>query len=277
MTQYYPALDGSGFSATRDALHSYAKLLGSWLKQFRPQRKHGWHASLRPSLSGFTTGVVHASADFELELNLRETLLQCRASSGEQFAVSLNGQSVSELNADIANFLVGIGIDVDRHLCDTVADEINSADFSVEQVRDMGLVLASISTAMHEFRAGIHEEASPIQLWPHHFDLSMIWLPGDKVANCDSQDEAYADKQLNFGFAFGDATVPRPYFYVTAYPVPEQWSTVALPADAHWQVEGFTGVILHYQDLRQQRDPHHYLLQLWNRLIDAGRQYLPDA
>ena len=81
-TQSFPSLESQSIAETRDALQAYARVLGTWLKSCRPRRKHWWHASLRPSLNGLTTGVVHAGIDFELELNLRESLLQGRTSVG---------------------------------------------------------------------------------------------------------------------------------------------------------------------------------------------------
>ena len=34
---------------------------------------------------------------------------------------------------------------------------------------------------MADFQAGVVEEASPIMFWPGHFDLAMMWLPGEKI------------------------------------------------------------------------------------------------
>ena len=74
----------------------------------------------------------------------------------------------------------------------------------------LGEALGAIAASLATFRAGIREETSPIQVWPHHFDLSMIWLPGDKVPGEDPDDEESADRQMNFGFTYGDDAVPEP-------------------------------------------------------------------
>jgi hypothetical protein len=127
---------------------------------------------------------------------------------------------------------------------------------------------------MESFRAGIREETSPIQFWPHHFDLALLWLPGDKVPDQDPQNEEYADKQMNFGFTLGDAGIPEPYFYVTAYPLPEAFPGLPLPAGTTWQTEGFSGAVLLYRSLVQHADPDTYLLNLWNGLLSAGREHM---
>ena len=83
--QNFPALKDSTYTETRDAIHAYSRVLGDWLKQCSLKRKHWWHASLRPSLNGLTPGIIHSDIDFELELNLSDSLLQLKTSSGKHF------------------------------------------------------------------------------------------------------------------------------------------------------------------------------------------------
>ena len=143
--------------------------------------------------------------------------------------------------------------------------------YSADHARWLANVLNSTSAVMAEFRAGIREETSPIQVWPHHFDLSMLWLPGTKIPGQDPDNEEYADEQMNFGFTFGDEGIPEPYFYVTAYPEPEALPTLSLPVGAAWNTEGFSGAVLLYRSLVENSDPGAYLLDLWNGLLNAGR------
>lgn len=125
-----------------------------------------------------------------------------------------------------------------------------------------------------EFRADIREETSPIQLWPHHFDLSILWLPGGKIPGQDPDDEENSDQQMNFGFTFGDEGIPEPYFYVTAYPLPDSLPELELPADATWHTEGFSGAIVTYRTLIETTDPAARLLDLWRVLLSAGQKHL---
>ena len=272
--EQFPGLDYKSIRGTRDALHAYAHILGNWLKSCRPKRKHWWHASLRPSLTGLTTGVVHAGISFELRLDFRESQLCGRTSTGAKLTEALQGQPASDLAQSISGFLSSSGIDerfappVDHH------DEGRFADYSAEHARSMGRVLNSVNAAMTECRAGIVEETSPIQLWPHHFDLSMLWLPGEKVPGQDPKNEEYSDRQMNFGFTFGDEGISEPYFYVTAYPLPDGFASLQLPAGSTWQTDGFTGAVLLYRSLLESSDPNGYLLDLWNHLLSAGREQM---
>lgn len=269
--QQFPKLEFVSASPTRDALHACARMLGDYLKSCRRKRKHWWHASLRPSLKGLTTGVVHAEIDFELILDLRDSLLLANTSHGAQLSVGLRGKSVADLAQAIDDFLFDCGVNVG----DTAASEPRSADrfigYSADQAHRLGQVLAAVSAAMAEFRSGIREETSPIQVWPHHFDLSMLWLPGEKIEGQDPDNEEYSDMQMNFGFTFGDENIPQPYFYVTAYPMPDGLPGTELPDGTTWQTDGFNGAVLHYDTLLECDDPHGHLRDLWARLLSAGR------
>lgn len=269
--QNFPNLDPSAITGTRDALHAYSRVLGVWLKTCQTKRKHWWHASLRPSLSGLTTGVIHADFDFELELNLSESLLIGRTSSGERLTEKLHGQSATDLALGIEEFMVTAGID--SSCVPQVDDEATAefAGFNNEDAFKLGRAINAVSAALELFRSGIREETSPIQLWPHHFDLSMLWLPGPKIPGQDPDNEEYADKQMNFGFTFGDEAIPEPYFYVTAYPLPEALPNLQLPVGTTWQTEGFSGAVLAYSELVKNTNPKAYLIDLWTQLLSASR------
>ena len=269
----FPALDPSALDATRRAAHAYSKVAGAWAKATRKKRKHWWHASLRPSLYGMTTGVIYGDTDFEIELNLAESCLEVRTCTSIH-RERLVGQSSAELAEKIRSALFAAGVDEDLAPGADVESDYKYPDYSPGQANRMHRTIGSISAVLEDFRAGIREEKSPIQIWPHHFDLSMIWLPGTKVAGQDPANEEYADKQMNFGFAFGDDGIPEPYFYVTAYPLPDDMPNVELPEGTTWRSEGFSGAVLLYDDLIKNSDPAGYLLDLWSRLMNAGRAQL---
>lgn len=277
-TPQFPTLDPQDFSATRDALHAYSGILGGWMSACRTPRKHWWHASLRPSLTGLSTGVIHADVDFEIELNFRESALLLRTAIGEQLREQLRGQSVSELGANVRTFLKSAGISAGLANAagknDSADNDRTFSDYLPEQANKVARSINAVSAALTSFRAGIREETSPIGLWPHHFDLAMLWLPGGKVSGQDPDNEEYSDKQMNFGFTFGDAGIPEPYFYVTAYPLPETFSEQRLPRGTRWHSEGFDGAVLRYSRLIQEPDPTAYLHKLWSYLLTAGRARL---
>jgi len=272
-TNRFPELDLDAIQETRDALHAYARVLGGWLATIRAKRKHWWHASLRPSLTGLTTGVVHADADFELELDFIASSVRVRTTQ-KDLTAELKGQSAADIASWLDDTLGGIGIDPSLVPGDKVRGDLQFPGYSAAEAVSLQRALASVTAALEDFRAGIREETSPIQVWPHHFDLSMIWLPGHKVPGQDPANEEYADKQMNFGFVLGDESFAEPYFYITAYPLPEALPKVVLRAGTTWKSEGFSGAVLLYKDLVAVSDPAGYLQELWSTLLMAGQTHL---
>jgi hypothetical protein len=175
-SERFPAIDAEAIANTRDALRAYAQVLGHCLKASRPKRKHWWHASLRPSLTGLTTGINHADIDFELTLDLRSNLLRLRTASGEAHDEPLSGQPGHQLANTVLDFLISTGakqsLAADLQLDRDTASRFEG--YSDEQAILIGRVFGAVAALMAEFRAEIVEESSPIQIWPHHFDMSVL-------------------------------------------------------------------------------------------------------
>ncbi len=79
---------------------------------------------------------------------------------------------------------------------------------------------------------------------------------------------------MNFGFTLGDAGIPQPYFYVTAYPLPDAFPNLELPAGATWHAKGFNGAVLRYETLLTSHDPQGELVGLWEFLVANGRKHM---
>ena len=45
--------------------------------------------------------------------------------------------------------------------------------------------MSQIDAAFKQFRHGFRQESSPVQLWPHHFDLAVVWFSGRLVPDQD--------------------------------------------------------------------------------------------
>ncbi len=275
-TQRFPALDSTAIVDTRKALHAYAQILGGWRFSSLPRRKHWWQLGIVPSIRGLTTGVVHAGIDFELELDLVTDRLLGRVANGGEMGEPLAGRPATELASIVTGFLLDSGIDREHVPDDESSDShvIATPGYSAEIAGTLAGAFRSVSDALSTFRAGISEETSPIHIWPHHFDLAMMWLPGEKIPSEDPRDEESSDMQMNFGFSLGDEGIPEPYFYISAYPLPEAFRGLELPSGATWHTEGFSGIVLLYRSLLENPGPGDYLVNLWNTVLSAGRQHM---
>lgn len=275
-TQPFPNLDAHRIRDTRNAMHAYAQVLGDWRASCLPHRKHWWEITVYPSIRGLTTGIVHSAIDFELELDVMADRLRGYVAGGREFSEPLAGRPAGELAEIAEDFLVESGIERELIPVDQGRDTFSQSTqkYSTEVAQDLAAAFRSISGALGKFRAGIREETSPIQIFPHHFDLAMLWLPGEKIPGQDPENEEMSDKQMNFGFTFGDEGIPEPYFYITAYPLPDTLPSLALPEGTSWHAEGFNGAVLLYRTLIENERPSDYLVDLCSRLLQAGQQHM---
>jgi hypothetical protein len=277
MSQHaFPELNAKEIVETRDAVHVYAQVIGDWRTSCLAHRKHWWQITVYPSVRGLTTGMIQADIDFELELDLQADRLLGQIAGGDTLSEPLGGRSGRDLADIVASFLTDQGIDPALVPEDKKREShsVTASGYSADIAASLGTAARSVSAAMTAFRAPIAEETSLIQIWPHHFDLAMLWLPGEKIPGQDPADEEISDKQMNFGFVFGDAGIPEPYFYVTAYPLPDALPGLALPDGTIWQSEGFSGAVLLYRRLLEETNPQDYLVSLWTGLLSAGRQQM---
>lgn len=274
----FPKLISGDVTETRHAVHAYAQVLGDWRASCLPRRKHWWHISVYPSARGLTTGLIQANIDFELELDFKADCLLAHVADGPSMSEPLGGRPACELADAVTGFLADHGIDRKLAPLDKQRESHNvvASGYSSEVAANLAAVIRAISAAMADFQAGVPWETSPIQLWPHHFDLAMLCLTGGKIPGQDPSDEELSDKQINFGFAFGDSYVPEPYFYITAYPFPDGLTDLKLPNGAVWQSEGFTGVVLRYSRLLEEQTPREYLIDLWRDVLSAAEQLMLD-
>lgn len=107
--------------------------------------------------------------------------------------------------------------------------------------------LYTVFTAAARFRARLTGTLTPIVVWPEHFDLSFLWFPTDQTGD--------SAPQMNFGFApYTDGSIPRPYLYTYAYPMPQGFEQYKLPAGAFWNTEGWSGMVFPYDNLIKSDD-----------------------
>jgi len=130
--------------------------------------------------------------------------------------------------------------------------------------------LYTMFTAFARFRARARLEGhmTPIVVWGEHFDLSTLWFHTDNPAMDDSK------AHMNFGFAPFSPGYDRPYLYIYIYPYPESFDPPALPAPAIWNKEGWTGVVVRYDDIAKQPNPAQFVETLCLDLFNILNPYL---
>lgn len=244
----FPSLPDQELQSNLASLKIYAQVLGKIRRALTPRQKHWWHVSLRTAATGLTTTPIPAgSTTFELLLDLTIHQLVITTNRGERLHKLLHGQSAAAFCADTLGALSYLGIQpqIDRSLFESD----DPVKYEPSAISRYWQALAQIDSLLKQFRGELHEETGPVQLWPHNMDLALLWFSGRHVPDTGPDDEEKADEQMNFGFEPGDSLIPRPYFYITAYPTPNGLVGTPLPGDAYWHTEGFTGAVLLYDSL----------------------------
>lgn len=271
----FPDLSGTDWLATRDSMKQYARVVGKVRRALAPPEKHWWHVALRMAASGATTGPIPGrDGSVELLLDFVGHALVVTTSTGQRVSVSLNGQPVAEFHRQTMAALAEVGIAADVE--PQQLDDDTSLVYDEDQAGRLWQTFSLVNLTLARFKGSLREETGPILLWPHNFDLAFLWFSGRKVPGQDLADPEHADEQMNFGFEPGDAGIPEPYFYATAYPTAAGFVGSSLPVGATWQTEGWTGAVLRYAELLKQDDPAEHLLDFLHAAHQAGARSLRD-
>jgi len=269
----FPPLPLATWQATRDTIAGYAQVIGKVRRALTPPQKHWWHVSLRAAAAGLTTTPVPAGDQtFELLLDFTQHRLLLTTSHGQRRDFALTGQSIYAFKNQVVVLLAELEIypEIDHEL---FSDE-SSGSYDKSAVATFWQVFSQVDAALKEFRHGLRGESSPVQIWPHHFDIGVNWFSGRLIPDQDPNDPEWSDEQMNFGFSTGDGGIPDPYFYITAYPVPADLTGTELPAGAYWQTEGWTGAVLPYAVLSSSADGKDFLLNFLQTLQQAGARLM---
>ena len=274
MAQQLPTLSLTDWNPTRDTLHQYARIIGKIRGRYMPKSKHWWHITLSVSARGLTTTPFPvAGQNLELTLDLVTHQLVTESSDGWSATLPLAGQSEAGLCQRISATLAAVGIKLEPDLLVAFdGEEILPCD--IEAIGRFRQVINWVDAAFKTFKGGLREETSPVQIFPHHMDVSMNWFSGRLVPSVDPADEESADEQMSFGFVTGDGSIPDAYFYVTAYPAPDNWTDLALPEGAYWHTEGWTGAVLPYAAVAAASRPFELLLDYLRSLQAHGAKLM---
>lgn len=265
----FPSLQKAGWQDTRDTIHGYAKVLGMIRKSLSPRQKHWWHVSLRIEAGGLTTtSIPSGDTSFEIILDLPIHKLIINTVDGKKWETNLQGQPASQLCLEMVSALNAMGIHPDID-CKLLSDW-PASNYDISVAKEIWQSLSQLDAILKQFKEELPGETSPSQLWPHHFDLSMVWFSGRLVPGIDPADEENAAEQMNFGFSFGDQAIKEPYFYITAYPWQNGLLTAHLPEGATWHTESFSGAMMKYDTLVSSKTPKDTLFNFLRFVQQAG-------
>ncbi len=152
-------------------------------------------------------------------------------------AIALEGLSEAAREGAVRKALTALGYDAAAlKIALPWGDEAPSADAAPKSAQENIDALADLYHAASVALEAVQRTeagASPLRLWPHHFDIATLitGLPG-----------AADDASIGVGMAPDDANFDTPYFYVTPWPYPDG-ALPDPPKGWHWHSKGFTALI----------------------------------
>jgi hypothetical protein len=226
-----PHLDAlpDSFSTTVASLHRVAEQIVA------PARKPDNEIALEATPGGFGTpffehgGIRHQVRVEGIELVHAEAESERRAPL-ESLAVA--AQAVAELLPD-----AGLG---NEPLAVDPASARSLAEWYAFGAAILTRLLATATTA---------DAATPVRLWPEHFDIAIELGAED------------AGARANYGASPGDADHPEPYLYVGP------WTDEV--EGALWRASGFKGAEMAYSELLTAEDPEASALDFFLTRKDA--------
>jgi hypothetical protein len=144
-------------------------------------------------------------------------------------------------------------------------------EYDPAMARNYLTALVNVDRTFKKHRAALPGEIGPVQLWPHHFDLSFEWF-GTRTVKYEEggQVEKYPS-QLNLGFSPGDSGHPGPYFYSNPWPFEtDHLVPNPLPSGARWFTEGWEGSLLSYDSLVDDGQAEAKLLAYARAVFDLA-------
>jgi hypothetical protein len=117
---------------------------------------------------------------------------------------------------------------------------VRSASYDAAAAGRYLKVLLTAAAAFRELQAELPGETSPLQLWPHHFDLAVTWFSGRTVEGMENAAPEHRDESVTLGLSTGDDADPEPYLYAIAHPWPRGVETRPL-ATGRWHAGAWNG------------------------------------
>ncbi|HUV92994.1 MAG TPA: DUF5996 family protein [Anaerolineales bacterium] len=245
----FPSL--KGWQPTRDTLQLYAKAVGVVPRAHAEFDPKWWHISLKVIPDGLVTDDMALSdgGAFNIKMDLTRHMVILSTSQGlvREFDMTA-GLSATEFGNEILSAVADLGLkgEYDRTRFENEEPRV----YKPEDAKKYFTALKNADRIFKEHRASLSGEVSPVQLWPHHFDLAFEWFGTLMVVTGEGGEATQNPAQLNLGFSPGDDSYAEPYFYSNPWPFEsDRLADKPLPQGARWFTVSWQGIMLPYAEL----------------------------
>ncbi len=273
MSERWPAVNYSEWSATCDTVHAHTQVLGKLAATLAPPEPELQHAALRLSARGWETLALPApdgsgALVAGLDLRAHEAFVEHSDGRGQRIALTPN-RSVGEVTLDVIGAFSSLGgsakIDPTPQEVSwsTPLDEDAEHATYDEQAVDSYFAAATYAAlVLGAFRAPYRGRSTPVNAWWGSFDLATNLFSGAPAAP-PSEDfimrNAMDAQEVAIGWWPGDPRYGKAAFYAYAHPAPAAFHEAVL-APGRWDA-GLGEYVLDWDDLRASGNPHETALE----------------
>jgi len=246
----------------------YAQLISAIKGKLVPHQKNWEEFSLKIYAKGFTTTPIPIQTEngvetLDLNINLVEYKLKIFYKNNRD-EINLEQTSIAEFTQKLIDILNSYGIRIEKPEAKFFAED--KLTYDKNEISKLWKLFRQVYFLFLKLRGSTLKETSNINFWPHHFDLALLLFSGKLIDGQDTSNWDYSREQMNFGLSSGDAGIPHPYFYVTAYPFDEAPLEIKLPEFAEWHTEGWNGLVINLSKLENNKN-------LFNSLLNYSLKY----
>ncbi len=203
-------------------------------------------------------GASTGELSFGGELQLNYVMAEIRYVKDKEiiFTISLNGENQVSLADKVFAKFKDNSCEIDpkrEKITETTEFEINP-----EVARNYAEIQHRIATSLSKVGKRLTGSRTDATLWPHGFDLSLLWFKEGK--------DEMTDPHMNFGFSPGLGD-DEPYLYFYVWPAPKKLTDIKLADGGQWQSTwNAPGARFGYSMLLEEDDPDNFIEELFLKL-----------
>jgi hypothetical protein len=255
----------SNWESTKQSLHAYSKIISAIPRTHHEAHPKWWHISLRVRPTGLISCPISTPLGdtIQILMDLRHHQIILSDDSENEHIIPMNACKTANEMAERL-FHATEKYDLAMEYDASIFDNSGPREY-VPQKAELfldGLLEADLVLKKH--RGNLRGDVSPVQFWPHNFDLSFEWYGNRKIDGGEKQSRS----QINFGWAPGGKNPAYPYFYSNPYPFENEMTNHPLPEGAQWFMDQWNGSIMPYDEIAGHAG-HEKVLDYFERVFEV--------
>ena len=268
-TFVFPSL--TGFAATRRTLQLYARAVTAIPRAYAEPHPQWWHVSLAVQADGLVTDtiILPDGSETYLKIDLKQhNILLFKADEVLRPWDMTAGLTSTAVGDQIIEAVEGLGLTGGDYAREKFEDDETRA-YDPEAAERFLTALTNAGRIFKAHRATLSGDVSPVQLWPHGFDLAFESF-GTRLHTFEEHGVVQeSPSQLNLGFYPDDTDTA--YFYSNPWPFEaESLLDKPLPKGARWHTEGWQGAMLPYAELANDPNAEKRLLDFAETIYELA-------